>query len=257
MTEMNTLPSREITIISITKNDCDGIRRTVASVQMQKFALWRLVIVVSSEQDSALEYVKTLSEQFENIHYLIPESLGIYRAMNHAMEVFNPKLAWFLNGGDVLKSESTLSNAYFLMEKYKPSILIGGYEINTKDGPIQYARSPRKIQARTFSLNVRSGNHQAMLFDFSGFEKVRFNLEFILASDFLLVLEVLKVKSGIRTSEVFATIDPNGVSSLMIEKVWREKQKARRYVFGRYSTDSLLGYLWTLAVKMKRRVKAC
>jgi len=251
---MQTLPSREITVISITKNDSDGIRRTVESVQGQKFDRWRLVIVVSSEQDSSLEYVQRLSEQFENIHYLIPQSLGIYSAMNYAMEKFTPELTWFLNGGEVFKSTSTLSNAYSLMEIHKPSILIGGYEINDKDVPRQYARPPREIKARTFSLNVRSGNHQAMLFDFSGFEKIRYSLELSLASDFLLVLKMLKKKSGYRTSEVFAKIDPNGVSSLMVEDVWAEKQNARRRVFGRYSSDSLLGLLWTLAAKVKRRV---
>lgn len=255
MTEMNSLPSPQITIISITKNDCEGIRRTVASVQMQKFTLWQLVIVISNEQDCAFDYVKSLNERFENIHFLIPETLGIYHAMNHAIEVFGPKLTWFLNGGDVFKNESTLSNAYFLMKKHKPSILIGGYEVNTKDGTRQFVRSSRKIQARTFSLNVRSGNHQAMLFDFSEFEKIRFNTEFLLASDFLLILEILKVKSGFRTTEVFATVDPNGVSSLMVEEVWREKQNARRQVFGRYSVDWFLGHIWTLGVKTKRFLK--
>ena len=169
---MKRSPSREITIISVTKNDGDGIRRTVESVQIQEFDIWQLVIVVSSEQDSSLEYVQRLSEQFENIHYLIPESLGIYSAMNYAIEKFNPELTWFLNGGDVFKSKSTLSDAYSLMERYKPSILIGGYEINEKDVLRQYTRPPRKIRARTFSLNVRSGNHQAMLFDFSSFKRI-------------------------------------------------------------------------------------
>lgn len=222
---------------------------------MQKFDLWQLVIVVSSEHDSSLEYVKSLSEQFESIHYLVPKSLGIYNAMNYAMDIFNPKLTWFLNGGDVFKSNSTLSNAHSLMQMHKPSVLIGGYEIDDIDHSKQFVRSPRKINARAFSLNVRSGNHQSMLFDFSGFEKMRFNLDLSLASDFLLVLEMLREKSGFRTSEVFAKIDPNGVSSLMIEDVWAEKQNARRRVFGRYSTDSFFGFLWTLAVKAKRTFK--
>jgi hypothetical protein len=172
------------------------------------------------------------------------------------MEEFNPELTWFLNGGDVFKSRSTLSNAYSLMEMNKPSILIGGYEINDNDFARQYLRSPRKIKARHFSLNIRSGNHQAMLFDFSGFEKKRFNPELYLASDFLLVLEMLRQKAGFRTSEVFVEIEPNGISSLMIEDVWAEKQNARRHVFGRYSIDSFFGLLWTLAAKAKRKVKS-
>lgn len=251
----NMLQSGEITIISITKNDGEGIRRTVESVLTQSFTNWRLVIVVSSEKDSSLEYVKRLSEQSEKIHYLIPESLGIYSAMNYAMDQLNPKLTWFLNGGDAFKSEFTLSNSYSLMVLHKPSVLIGGYEVNSKDSPRQYKRSTRQIKARTFSLNVRSGNHQAMLFDFSGFEKVRFNLDLKLASDFLMVLELIKVKPGFRIPEVLASIEPNGVSHLMIDEVWREKQIAREFVFGRYSTDFFLGYLWTLSVKMKRRMK--
>jgi hypothetical protein len=66
---------------------------------------------------------------------------------------------------------------------------------------------------------------------------------------------MLKKKSGLRTSEVFAAIHPNGVSSLMIEDVWAEKQAARSRVFGRYSIDSTLGLLWTLAARVKRRLK--
>jgi hypothetical protein len=65
---------------------------------------------------------------------------------------------------------------------------------------------------------------------------------------------MLKKKSGFRTSEVFAKIDPNGISSLMIEDVWAEKQNARMLVFGRYSIDSFLGRIWTLAAKVKRRL---
>jgi glycosyltransferase involved in cell wall biosynthesis len=223
---------------------------------MQDFQKWRLVIVVSSQLDSSLEYAQRLSEQFENIHSLIPQALGIYYAMNYAMEEFNPGLTWFLNGGDVFKSRSTLSNAFSLLEIHKPSILIGGYETNDKEVPRQYVRSPRRINARTFSLNIRSGNHQAMMFDFLGFEKMRFNLELSLASDFLLVLEMLKKKSGFRTSEIFAKIEPNGISSLMIEDVWAEKQNARRRVFGKYSSDLFLGFLWTLAAKGKKIVKS-
>jgi glycosyltransferase involved in cell wall biosynthesis len=251
----NTLQAGDITIISITKNDGEGIRRTVESVLTQDFANWRLVIVVSSEKDSSLEYVKKLSEQYEKIHYLIPESLGIYNAMNYAMEHFNPKLTWFLNGGDAFKSESTLSNSYSLMVLHKPSVLIGGYEVNHKDDPRQYIRSARQIKGRTFSLNVRSGNHQAMLFDFSGFEKVRFNPDLKLASDFLMVLELIKVKPGFRIPEVLASIEPNGVSHLMIDEVWREKQIAREIIFGRYSIDFFLGFLWTLSVKIKKGMK--
>jgi putative colanic acid biosynthesis glycosyltransferase len=253
----NTLQSGEITIISITKNDGEGIRRTVESVLTQVFANWRLVIVLSGENDSSLEYVKKLSEHSEKIHYLIPESLGIYNAMNYAMDQFNPRLTWFLNGGDAFKSESTLSNAYSMMMLHKPSVLLGGYEVNSKDSPRQFVRSARKIEARGFSLNVRSGNHQAMLFDFSGFEKLRFNLELKLASDFLMVLEMFKIKPGFRISEALASIEPNGISSLMIDEVWMEKQIAREIVFGRYSADYFLGFLWTLAVKIKRKVKRC
>jgi putative colanic acid biosynthesis glycosyltransferase len=253
--EKEVLCSREITIISITKNDEDGIRRTVESVQMQDFHRWQLVIVVSSERDSSIEYAQRLSEQFENIHYLIPQSLGIYNAMNYAIEKINPELTWFLNGGDVFKNRSILSNAYSLIEKHKPSILIGGYEVKEKDVPKQYGRSPRRITARTFSLNIRSGNHQAMLFDFSGFKGMRFNTELSLASDFLLVLEILHKKSGFRTAEIFAKIEPNGISSSMIKDVWIEKQNARRRVFGKYSIDAFLGQVWTLAVKGKRVIK--
>ena len=253
---MNNNPSREITIVSITKNDPDGIKRTVQSVLMQDFVLWRLVIVISNEKDTSFEYVKNLCKKHQNINYLIPESPGIYEAMNFALDRYNPELTWFLNGGDVLQSTSTLSKAYVLMESYKPSILMGGYEISEDGSDHQYVRPARQVTARTFSLNIRSGNHQAMLFDFTHFKKNRFITELRLAADFLLILEILKEKPGLRVKEVFSKIDPCGVSSRMIEEVWVEKQIARREVFGNHSVDTLLGNCWTLAAKSKRTLKS-
>lgn len=249
------IPSREITIVSITKNDYNGIRRTVESIFRQEFIKWRLVVVVSSDRDSSLEYVKKLSETHENIDYLIPDSLGIYQAMNFALDRFKPELTWFLNGGDIFRNEFVLSKSIALIEKNSPSVLIGGYEIIENEKKRQFLRPARQISPRLFSLNVRSGNHQAMLFDFSGRQELRFNLDLKLASDFLLVLEILRIKPGLRTSDIFVEIEPNGVSDLLIEKVWIEKQNAREIIFGRNSVDFLLGKLWTIAVRAKKSLR--
>ena len=248
--------SREITIISITKNDPDGIRRTVESVTIQDFEMWRLVIVLSSEADASFEYVKNLSGQNKKIHYLVPDSLGIYKAMNFALDRFNPELTWFLNGGDEFKSTKILSRSYIFMEMYKPSILFGGYEVFENGKKRQFKRSTSLVYPRKFSLNIRSGNHQAMLFDLAQQKEARFNLDFKLASDFLFVLEVLGERPGLRVPEIFVEIEPGGVSHDLINKVWFEKQQARERFFGKYSVDWLLGYFWTLSVKSKKTIKS-
>ena len=250
-------PASGVTIISVTKNDLKGIRRTVESIKEQDFTAWNLAIVVSSASDSSLDYVRQLSEANENIQFLIPDSLGIYQAMNFALDKLMPNLTWFLNGGDVFENKSVLSLAHKYMIEYKPSILIGGYAI-VEDGTRRvFSRNKSEINARRFSLNIRSGNHQAMLFDLSGDKKVKFDVDLELAADFLLVLERLTHKHALRIPEVLAEVEPGGVSSTYIEKVWAEKQSARRKVFGRFSVDYSLGILWTYGVKLKRNTRIC
>ena len=250
--EKNLLSSEEITIISVTKNDYEGIRRTVESVKEQDFSAWKLIIVLSSASDSSYDYAQQLSRDHSNIHYLIPDSLGIYLGMNFALEKFEAKLTWFLNGGDTFLNEYVLSCAYRYMVRYKPSVLIGGYTILENGRRRVFSRHKSEISARKFSLNIRSGNHQAMLFNFSDHEKPKFDLDLELAADFLLVLKELRHKPALRIPEVFVEVEPGGVSSTYIEKVWIEKQSARKMVFGQYSLDSLLGIIWTCAVRLKR-----
>jgi glycosyltransferase involved in cell wall biosynthesis len=250
--ETDQLSSEEITIISVTKNDHEGIRRTVESVLEQDFLAWKLIIVLSSASDSSYDYAQQLCRDHANIHYLIPDSLGIYLGMNFALDKFETKLTWFLNGGDAFLNEQVLSCAYGYMVRYKPSVLIGGYAILENGTRKVFSRHKAEITARRFSLNIRSGNHQAMLFNFSDHEKPQFNLDLELAADFLLVLEKLKHKPALRIPEVFVEVEPGGVSSTYIEKVWIEKQSARKMAFGKYSPDSLLGIIWTCAVRFKR-----
>ena len=250
-------PVSGVTIISVTKNDLKGIRRTVESIREQDFTAWNLAIVVSSASDSSLDYVRQLSEANENIQFLIPDLLGIYQGMNFALDKLVPNLTWFLNGGDVFENKSALSIAHKYMVEYKPSILIGGYAIVEGGTRRVFSRNKSAINARRFSLNIRSGNHQAMLFDLSGDKKVKFDVDLELAADFLLVLERLTHKHALRIPEVLVEVEPGGVSSTYIEKVWAEKQFARRKVFGRFSVDYALGSLWTRGVRLKRIARIC
>ena len=250
---------QEVTIISVTKNDPEGIRRTVQSVIEQDFEVWKLAIVVSSESDSSLDYARQLSESNDKITVLIPDSLGIYQGMNFALDNLKPKLTWFLNGGDVFATKSVLSKAVKYMTQYSPGILIGGYSITENGKRKLFVPNASKISARRFSLNIRSGNHQSMLFDFSGEAEAKFNLNLEMAADFLLVLKRLRNQPAVRVPELFVEVEPGGVSSTYIEKVWIEKQEARREIFGKYSLDYLLGIIWTQGVKLKRfsRILIC
>lgn len=254
-TKTNQLPPAEITIISVTKNDLEGIRRTVESVKAQDYPAWKLVIVLSSASDSSLQYVDELKQKNENIVFIIPDTTGIYQAMNFAVKKIQPKLTWFLNGGDIFENKSILSIAHKYMMKFDPSVLIGGYAIVEKGKKQIFIRKKRVITQRRFSLNIRSGNHQAMLFNFSRINEAPFNLDLRLAADFLLVLEKIKNKPALRIPEVFVEVEPGGVSNVYIERVWEEKQIARGLVFGKFSLDYLLGILWTYAARLKRSIR--
>jgi putative colanic acid biosynthesis glycosyltransferase len=244
-----------LSIVTISKNDLSGFRSTVESLIAQGFQAWDCLVVLPSKDDDSYNEVKRIIELDSRFTLLLQQEPGIYEAMNLALDHVVTKYVWFMNGGDKFASDDTLSESIEILTENKYNLLIGGYTYSEGIKKRIFIKRTRNLSAPRFSLNIRGGCHQSMLFDFSSNSDLRFNTEFRMCADFDYVLNFLGNGRALRINRVLAEIDPNGVSSLQISEVLREKQRIRRQHFGYVSAVAIFGKIQNLLILSKVKLR--
>ena len=250
----NELTLPKLSVITIVKDDPDGLAKTLESIISQTDLLWEAVIVLSGKDDSSALIASKYGDRFEQIKTVVQSDTGIYQAMNLGWESAKGEFIWFMNAGDRFIEPDVASFAVTTMDKMKCEILIGGYVLDTKpEKAFQF--SERRISALHFSLNIRSGSHQAICVRNSGDFQKQFDARYKLAADFKFILNRIKVGGGYRVSRAFALVEPGGRSDIGIDLVLREKQEIRGDFFGKNSIGYYSGLIWTLGVKSKIKAR--
>lgn len=243
----------EISIVTISKDDPIGLLKTISSLREQSHTNWKMIIVLSSLQDDSTKIIDDICRNDSRFQVHLAPQPGIYNAMNYGLAKVHSNFVWFMNGGDRFATKDALLLGVRHILKKEIGVLIGGYQFFQNGKLIKFARSPKYISARKFSLNIRSGNHQSMIFSLDKITTKHFDTKYSIASDFKFVLEALRSGKGYRIRDVLADIEPGGISDRMIYEVWEQKQRIRNEIFGHVSLDSLMGLLWTLGAKIKRK----
>ncbi|MCF8256653.1 MAG: glycosyltransferase [Flavobacteriales bacterium] len=98
-----------ITIITVNRNNCQGLRKTVASVAQQTFRNLQYVVIDGNSTDESQE---VLEEFAEVIDFKVSEpDTGIYNAMNKGIARATGEYVLFLNSGDCLFDTGALARA--------------------------------------------------------------------------------------------------------------------------------------------------
>ena len=96
-----------ISIITINKNNKQGVLYTLQSVIGQDFEDYELIVIDGASTDGSKEIIGSFSG---NIKYWISENdNGVYHAMNKGIDNARGKYCLFLNSGDTFKDENSLS----------------------------------------------------------------------------------------------------------------------------------------------------
>lgn len=100
----------KVSIITIVFNNRDNFIKTLNSVKKQDYPDIEYIIVDGGSKDGTLDVIK----QNENIisKWISEPDRGIYDAMNKGIKMATGEYLWFLNGGDSIYSESTLSEVF-------------------------------------------------------------------------------------------------------------------------------------------------
>ena len=112
-----------ITIITVVKDDKEGLTKTAKSILSQSDKEFEWLVVDGYSKDGSIDFLKTLRTEIEINTFQIPPK-GIYNAMNFAANNSKGDWLWFINAGDILLTSQALSEMKIYILKNKNQCLI-------------------------------------------------------------------------------------------------------------------------------------
>lgn len=200
-------------IVTITRNNLDGLRRTRASLAAQSSRHFEWVVIDGDSTDGTKDHLpeNALSE---------PDK-GIYDAMNKGIDRATGDYILFLNAGDTLSDPDILATLAKTIAVENPDFIYG--DALETGGFYKKARSHRKIDRGMFT------HHQAMLYRRKNIGSLRYDTSYKIAGDYAFTRAFLKNTK--KTSYIPAAIcifETGGVSQRNMRLGRTEQYKARR-----------------------------
>jgi len=98
----------KLSIITINYNNKEGLSRTIKSIIEQTWLKFEYIVIDGGSNDGSVDIIKCYSS---NITYWISEKdTGVYNAMNKGIKIANGEYILFINSGDILHDNFSLSN---------------------------------------------------------------------------------------------------------------------------------------------------
>lgn len=228
---------KTFTIITITYNNRDGLRKTARSVMAQTCANYEWLIIDGASTDGTQEDFP----QYATARIISEPDQGIYDAMNKGLDHAAGDYVIFMNAGDQFAEKDILKIAKDHLT-LSPDLLYGDAYEDTEEGIRHYktAKPPTQITRGLFT------HHQAIFYRTEALGTLRYDRSYKVAADYHLTLRFLKKP---RTSAYLPTpiciFEGGGISQRNIKLGRDEQYRARR--------DLGIPYWLNLAITQKQK----
>jgi len=102
----------KLSIITINRNNAEGLRKTIESVMSQTFTDYEFIVIDGASEDDSADVVKQFVDK---ITYWVSEpDNGIFNAMNKGILKATGEYILFLNSGDWLVDKNVIEDFYTL-----------------------------------------------------------------------------------------------------------------------------------------------
>ncbi len=160
-----------LSIITITYNNLDGLKKTYESLQAQDIQEYEWIIVDGGSQDENVSFLETT-----HANWTSEPDKGIYDAMNKGMDRATGDYLLFLNAGDGLANPHTLEIILDSLA-HSPDFLYGDSLEQDLKGVIHSKKAKPYI---TIGKGLFT-HHQAMIYKVT---ELRYDLSYSIASDY-------------------------------------------------------------------------
>ena len=148
----------KLSIITINRNNAEGLRKTIESVVNQTYADFEYIIIDGASTDSSVDVIQQFNNStIQQFNWISEPDTGVYNAMNKGIYKAQGEYLLFLNSGDFLVDNGVLKNVFQL--NYYEDILCGNCNVSDNGKVVWTAIPPENI---TFGTLFNQGlAHQA------------------------------------------------------------------------------------------------
>lgn len=198
-----------ITIITVNKNNAEGLKRTIESVVRQSYTAFEYIVIDGDSSDGSKQLI---SEYRDRLTVAVSEpDAGIYNAMNKAIKLAKGDYLLFLNSGDYLVNADILKA---VAPRLTGSDVISGDIILEENGKTYERASKDQISLDFFfrmSLYHQSTFIAKKLFDQYGL----YNETFKIGGDYEFFIRVFYKHNAtyLHINELVAYFKADGISN--------------------------------------------
>ncbi len=212
----------KVSIITITYNNRDGLKRTAQSVQSQMSRDYEWIIIDGASTDGT----RGDFGNYANARIISEPDNGIYDAMNKGIEQSNGDYIIFMNAGDMFSTPTILDEVLGAITEKNPDLIYGDAWEQGKDGDIFYKRA----KPHSGILNGLFTHHQSIFYNRAALGSLRYDTSFRIAADYDLTLRFLKNKT--RTchyiDKPICVFESGGISQKNIDTGRHEQCRSRK-----------------------------
>ena len=99
----------KLSIITINKNNCEGLQRTIDSVLSQTWHDFEWIVIDGDSTDGSKELIEKYQKHFT--YWCSEPDKGIYNAMNKGITASKGEYLIFMNSGDCFYNEMVLEES--------------------------------------------------------------------------------------------------------------------------------------------------
>jgi glycosyltransferase involved in cell wall biosynthesis len=203
-----------LSIVTINRNNADGLSKTIASLQKQSSDNFEWVFIDGNSTDNSFLVAKAFQRQNDVV---ISESdSGIYNAMNKGITKASGEMIIFLNSGDVFSGSDAIDRIYRHWTS-RLQLLLFGFEVRSK------VRMPKALWWRFWSMPT---SHQALIYSRNLLQQFYFDENYRFAADFEHFLRICRNSLSYKRIQELLVINEVYGSDANLPKVLTEYRDA-------------------------------
>lgn len=219
----------KLTIITINRNNAEGLAKTLHGINQQTCKNFEHVIVDGASTDNSVDVIRQHENASIKRVWISEPDLGIYNAMNKGIRMASGEYVQFLNSGDMLAGDNVVGDMLQALEmNHYPSILYGNMLKDKVKGKVIKDRGFAGQEITFLGFYAGTLNHSPAYIRKELFEKYgMYDETFMIVSDWKWYLQaiVLGVEKPVYTDVDVTIFDMNGISETNKELESRERKQ--------------------------------
>lgn len=211
-----------ISVISINKNNKNGLRQTIESVGKQSKKPFEFIVIDGESTDGSLEILQKYNKYLTS--WISEPDTGIYHAMNKGIQKASGDYLLFLNSGDILYNDKVIETIH---------LELSNYDIYYSDLLIVYGNEKQRIRYYSnrislFYLIFLSLPHPATIIRRRLFEHYGlYNQSYRIVSDWQFFLNIFLTKAC-KLKKMKSPISMHYLDGISNQKKFKKLRRSER-----------------------------